>query len=193
MSKKTSTVSRTADKVWTLSNIMSMSRVLLVIPMVFLMQDARNNQHWILIIGVAAYVSDLLDGWLARHLGDESKLGRIIDPLADKVFITITVIMMIVVGLIPLWFAIIVVMRDILIFLGGMHLRKASGVLVQSNTLGKIAVVSVVIVLVTALFSIDRDSTALLLAMIISLGLLTASLYSYGERYVRLLRGARKK
>lgn len=181
-----------SEAIWTPSNMLSMLRMLLALPLAFLLQEPRGNMHWILIIGAAAYASDLLDGWLARQFGGESKFGRIIDPLADKVFITVTVFMMIAVGIVPLWFGVVVVVRDIIIFAGGIHLRAKSGVLVQSTMLGKATVVSIGVVLVAALFADGRD-TLLTLLMLLSLGFIVASLYNYGERYLRLIKQPRKR
>jgi cardiolipin synthase (CMP-forming) len=192
MKTKTQQPRDASEAIWTPSNMLSMLRMLMALPLAFLLLEPRGNTHWILMLAAAAYASDLLDGWLARQFGGETKFGRIIDPLADKVFITVAVLMMIARGIVPLWFGVVVVARDIIIFAGGMHLRAKSGVLVQSTMLGKATVVSIGVVLVAALFA-DGRQTLLTLLMLLSLGFIAASLYSYGERYFRLLKQARKR
>jgi cardiolipin synthase (CMP-forming) len=175
--------------VWTASNMVSMLRLLMALPLALLLLEPGRNMHWILVLGALAYASDLLDGWLARHFASESSFGRIIDPLADKVFITVAVVMMIVSNIVPLWFGIVIIARDIIILAGGLHLKRRSGILVQSTMLGKAAVVSIGVVLVTALVTEGRH-VLLTLSLLLSLGLIVASLYTYAERYWKLLRSA---
>jgi cardiolipin synthase (CMP-forming) len=174
--------------------MISMLRMLLVIPLVLLFDQPRTNQLLIAGLGLFAYLTDLADGWVARKFEGESAFGRIIDPLADKVFITAVVLLMIGTHMIPLWFAVVVIARDIIIFAGGMYLRRRSGVLVQSNMLGKATVVSIGVVLVAALFGEGGTNVTLMLLMFVSLGLITASLYVYAERFFKLLpKGGTKK
>lgn len=177
------------DRIWTPSNMLSFLRMLLVIPFAILLGDVHGNQLLLGAIALIAYATDLLDGWIARTFEGESRLGRIIDPLADKVFIIVAVVVMVVQELLPLWFVIVVVLRDIVILLGGLHLRKRTGVLVQSNMLGKATVVSIGLVLLAAIFGDGGRDTLFTLLLLLSLGLIAASFYTYGERYFRLLRG----
>ncbi|MBR9976702.1 MAG: CDP-alcohol phosphatidyltransferase family protein [Bacteroidetes bacterium] len=176
------------ESLTTPSNLLSIVRMLLVLPLVILFDDPRGNQLLIAGLGFFAYLTDLADGWLARNFGGESKLGRLLDPLADKVFISAVVLLMIVTRMIPLWFGIIVIARDVLIFLGGLYLRKRTGVIVQSNMLGKAAVVGIGVVLVIALFSDGGTNVVLTLFMTVTLGLIVASLYVYAERFFKILK-----
>ncbi len=191
MKAKKKNPSEVSDAVWTPSNMLSMSRMLMAVPLAFLLIEPRGNTHWIVILTGVAYISDLLDGWLARQFGGESKFGRIIDPLADKVYIGVAVLMLIWSGLVPLWFGIVILARDLIILAGGLHLRKRSGILVQSTMLGKATVVSIGVVLIMSLFSEGRQ-TIMTLLMLVSLGFIAASLYNYGERYISLMKKARK-
>lgn len=182
------------DDILTPSNLVSILRMLLVIPLVILFEEPRTNQLYIAALSLFAYLTDLADGWLARKYGGESNIGRIIDPLADKIFITAAVLLMIGTNMLPLWFVIVVIARDVIIFAGGIYLKKRSGLIVQSNMLGKAAVVSIGVVLLAALFGSGGTNITLTLLMMVSLGLIFASLYMYGERFFTLLRkvGAKK-
>lgn len=192
-SKRNAAPKHGSDSIVTPSNLVSLLRMLLVIPLVLLFDEPRTNQLSIAALALLAYLSDLADGWLARKFGGESNLGRIIDPLADKVFITAAVLLMIDKNMIPLWFAVVVIARDVIIFAGGMYLKQRSGLIVQSNMLGKAAVVSIGVVLVAALFGSGGTNITLTLLMMVSLGLIFASLYMYGERFFTLLRKAGAK
>lgn len=101
-----------------------------------------------LVIGALAIVSDYLDGYFARSRNDITELGKILDPLADKIFFGTAAIIMIIQGLIPLYLAFVIVARDILIFLGGMYIKYKKGIVVASNMTGKIAVNIAAVVLI---------------------------------------------
>jgi CDP-diacylglycerol--glycerol-3-phosphate 3-phosphatidyltransferase len=186
-SKKKHHVTQAPDRIWTPSNMLSFLRVLLVIPFAMLLEHSYANQLLLGAICVVAYITDLLDGWIARKFDGESKLGRIIDPLADKVFITVAMLMMMVYEMLPVWFVLIVVLRDVVIFLGGMHLKKRTGLIVQSNMLGKAAVVAIGFTILSVIFDDGGRNTTQQVLMVLSLGLIAASMYMYGERYFKLL------
>lgn len=181
-------------RIATPSNLLSILRALLVIPLILLFDAPRTNQLLIAGLCFFAYLTDLADGWLARQFGGETKMGRIIDPLADKIYILVFVALMIGKDMLPLWYGIAVIARDVIIFLGGIYLRRKTGVLVQSNMLGKATVVSIGLTLIAALFSTGGTDVPTKLLLIVSLALLAASLYVYSERFFKLLpkAGARK-
>jgi cardiolipin synthase len=66
----------------------------------------------------AAAISDAADGWLARRLGAESRVGRVLDPLADKALLSGAFVALAIRGAIPWWLAGLVLGRDVLILLG---------------------------------------------------------------------------
>ncbi|PLX30571.1 MAG: hypothetical protein C0600_08025 [Ignavibacteria bacterium] len=191
--KKKQASSQPSDRIWTPSNMLSFLRMLLVIPFALLLGNTHENQLYLAGIALFAYVTDLLDGWVARTFEGESRLGRIIDPLADKVFIIVAVLVMMIEELLPVWFVLIIVLRDIVIFAGGVYLKKRTGILVQSTMLGKAAVVSIGLVILWSLFHEGGTNALYDLLMVVSLALIVVSLYKYGERYVTLLRQHGKK
>ena len=192
--KRKQEASATAERIFTPSNLLSMLRALLVIPLILLFDQPRTNQLLIAGLCFFAYLTDLGDGWLARKYGGETKMGRIIDPLADKVYIIVFVLLMLDARMLPLWYVAAVIARDVIIFAGGMYLKQRTGQVVQSNMLGKATVVSIGLTLIVALFGEGGTNVTLQLFMFVSLGLVAASLYVYGERFLKLLpRGNGKK
>ena len=181
------------ESITTPSNLLSIFRALLVIPLILLFDEPRGNQLLIAGLCFLAYLTDLGDGWLARKFGGETKLGRIIDPLADKVYITVFVLLMLGANMLPVWFVVAVIVRDVIIFAGGMYLKQRTGQVVQSNMLGKATVVSIGLTLIVALFGEGGTNVTLQLFMFVTLGLVAASLYVYGERFLKLLPKSSKK
>ena len=97
-------------------NALCVLRMLLVVPVAWLLleQDFRRTM-WLFAFAAA---TDGLDGFLAKRCGWTSELGKILDPLADKILLVGTYIALAVVGLVPLWLAVTVVGRDVVITVG---------------------------------------------------------------------------
>ena len=101
-----------------LPNIISILRIILVLPVVW----ALLNNHFLLalILFTIAGISDALDGFLAKHFHWESRLGSILDPLADKLLLIASFASLTWLGLIPVWLFWMALGRDFLIVIGGL-------------------------------------------------------------------------
>lgn len=97
-------------------NFISMLRILLTIPICILL--IKHQHPATLILFVIAGFSDGLDGFLAKRYGWQSRLGGLLDPLADKILFTSVFLSLGIIKLIPLWLVIIVLIRDIIIVSG---------------------------------------------------------------------------
>ena len=98
-------------------NIISILRIILVIPTVMLLLDERYGLA--LILFAVAGASDGLDGYIAKRYHYVSRLGTILDPLADKLLLVCTYLALGWLGLFPAWLVIAVIARDALIVSGG--------------------------------------------------------------------------
>ena len=99
-----------------LPNIISALRLIAVIPVVYLL--VLDQFGWALVIFAAAGISDGIDGFLAKHYGWQSRLGGMLDPLADKTLLVCCFLVLGAQGLIPLWLVLAVIFRD-LVIVGG--------------------------------------------------------------------------
>ncbi|EXJ14655.1 CDP-alcohol phosphatidyltransferase family protein [Imhoffiella purpurea] len=132
-------------------NIISVLRLIAVIPVVYLL--LAKEFGWALLLFAAAGASDGLDGFLAKHYGWQSRLGGILDPLADKALLICCFLVLGALGLIPLWLVLAVIFRD-LVIVGGAVLYnyrvaelEAAPILVSKlNTLIQILLVVAVII-----------------------------------------------
>ena len=97
-------------------NIITVLRILLVIPTAWMLWEMRYLEAFVLMI--VAGLSDALDGFLARRFNWISKLGATLDPLADKFLVAAMFIVFTVQGHIPLWVALIVLAGDFTIVAG---------------------------------------------------------------------------
>ena len=99
-----------------LPNIITVLRILLVVPTVWLLWE--THYVFALTIMTTAGLSDALDGWMARKFNWMSRFGAAMDPVADKLLVAATFVVFTVQGHIPLWVAIIVLGRDAIIMTG---------------------------------------------------------------------------
>lgn len=133
-----------------LPNALTISRIILIFCFVALAnfdnanetcikvgEDAAHVCHVIaLIVAFLAGITDLLDGFLARKYHVESDFGRLMDPLADKIFILATFVMMLDYGMIPGWILIVILTREFMVT-GLRTLASAKGVIISADRWGK--------------------------------------------------------
>lgn len=139
------------------------------------------------LLMAAGAATDFFDGLLARRLRQTSNLGRILDPLADKVYAILILLLLVALERVPGWYLAVVVARDAVIVLGGAYLVLGKRLVSESNLLGKWTAASVVAVVVAHTLRLGIGA-AFLLA--ISAVLLVASAISYGFTFARLVRSA---
>jgi len=141
-------------KFWTLANVLSMARLVIVIPVTWLIL-IDGNLLWILILLIVALTTDYLDGRVARWSHSVSNWGKLLDPFADKLGGAMVIMALTYVGKLPYWFLITVVVRDLLIILGGEVIRRKTGVIGMSILSGKLAVSAIAITALAALLRAD--------------------------------------
>lgn len=110
---------------FTLPNLITIVRVLLIPVVAFLLLD--HDYKLAFAVFVAAAIGDWLDGFLARRLNQMSQLGAVLDPVADKMTMMIVAILMAAQGMLPIWLAVVIVMRDAIIVTGAVAYRFVVG------------------------------------------------------------------
>lgn len=170
-------------RTWTTANIVSSSRLFLLAPLAYcLFSEFENNRLWAAGIVALGALTDFVDGFLARRMHAVSELGKVIDPLADKVAVGALAIFLVILGDIPIWYAAIVLARDLLIVGGGLLIKARKGIVVQSNWPGKIAVSLTALYLLFALLRIESMAGAQTTVLWISIAFMILSLLMYGQR-----------
>jgi CDP-diacylglycerol--glycerol-3-phosphate 3-phosphatidyltransferase len=136
------------------------------------------------IICFLAFVTDLLDGYVARKTNDVTELGKVIDPVADKIYVGVVVLVMLIHGLLPLWFVLAVLLRDLLILMVGIWATRKFKVVLPSNYPGKGAVLVIALTLFMTL--LGAESSVLGFMQGFSLALMLLSLFVYGQRLLSI-------
>lgn len=100
--------------VWTVPNLLSVLR-LAGVPLFLWLLLGPQADVWALIVLAASAITDWADGKLARLLNQYSKLGEMLDPAADRLYILATLVAFVIRGFIPWWVAALLIARDVLL------------------------------------------------------------------------------
>jgi CDP-diacylglycerol--glycerol-3-phosphate 3-phosphatidyltransferase len=124
-------------RIFNLPNTISMVRIG-VIPVLFclLRSPGPVMSLVIAVLFIAAALTDLLDGYIARRYQIVTTMGKFLDPIADKLIVNTAMIMMIPIGRIPAWIVAIIVIRDFAVD-GIRTIASSDGIVIQASPLGK--------------------------------------------------------
>jgi cardiolipin synthase len=133
-----------------LPNLITLARLLSVPLAVWLILGQRYGVAFWVFVG--AGISDALDGYIAKRWNRRTRLGAILDPVADKALLTGVYLTLAVVGQLPAWLVFLVILRDALIVLGFVVIRSTNSrsrldplYISKINTLVQIALVGFVL------------------------------------------------
>jgi cardiolipin synthase len=126
------------DRIATLPNLLSLTRILLIPVFVLLILHHGTEGAGLILLG-AVVATDWVDGYLARHTGQVSNLGKILDPVADRMALTAALVAMVVRHAFPLWAALLVIARDGLILVAGLVLLLGYRIRLDVRWIGKAA------------------------------------------------------
>jgi CDP-diacylglycerol--glycerol-3-phosphate 3-phosphatidyltransferase len=152
-----------------LPTVITFSRILIILPFVLV---ASESPFWGAFLFALASLTDLLDGYLARRSKQVTKLGILLDPIADKLLVIAALIVLVDLELIPAWIAIVIIAREFIIT-GLRVVALSKDIVIPAEMGGKIKVtaqVSAILVLLldkTFLFTdFDLYSIGILLLWI---------------------------
>ena len=158
-------------------NILSCIRILLVGVFIYLyFLDYPNNIVWALLIFLAAGATDVIDGYLARRNNWVTDLGKILDPLADKMMQCAVLICMMIKNLLPAWLVIPFIFKEVVILIGGMFVSKKMSKMVMSNIFGKLTVVFFYAAILVCMLARDFLAENVWLLHLISAAVLVAAM-----------------
>jgi CDP-diacylglycerol--glycerol-3-phosphate 3-phosphatidyltransferase len=160
-----------------LPNAITLLRIFLVpIFVIFLLVKIPYGNYLAALVFIIASLTDSLDGYLARKWKQVTKLGIILDPLADKLLITAALISLVELGQVAGWIAIVILGREFAV--SGLRAIKAEeGIIIAASKLGKLKTISQIIAVViiilqniyTPFGTLNIGAWAMYLAVIITL------------------------
>jgi CDP-diacylglycerol--glycerol-3-phosphate 3-phosphatidyltransferase len=172
--------------VLTLSNLLSLSRIILLIPLLYCLSlESATGNYTALLISLVAMLTDYLDGISARKFNTVTTLGKYLDPIADKLCVFgVAIYLSYFRKNLAEWFTFLLIIKDILIIVGGAYLVLWKKIVIQSEPAGKWAVFYVAL---TFGFYILNYRTLGSILMYISLISVLYSSWFYFKKFMRLL------
>lgn len=125
------------DRILTLPNLLSFLRLALV-P-VFLLLLVEGEDIWALVVLAVSGITDFLDGFLARKLNQVSRLGQLLDPAADRLYILAALLGLAIRSLIPWWLVVVILARDVMLIVVAILLARRGHGAFPVNWVGKFA------------------------------------------------------
>lgn len=177
--------------IWTVPNVLTMLRLVLV-P-VFVILFAGGHDKAALIVFLVASFTDLVDGYIARRFNQITNFGKLMDPLADKVMVCTALICQGIAGVFPWWAIAVVILKELLMLLGGAVMLK-NDVVVYSNMLGKVAQCAFIAALVLSFFHAEFAALGVAvdtIVLYVAVALTVAAMVNYGVAAVKTLRARR--
>ncbi len=179
-----------SGRVFTLSNLISFSRFLVAIPVIYLhIQNDYQYDTTIIVLILYAGISDYLDGLVARKTNTVSEVGKMIDPISDKLCAAALFIYTVWLGWVPLWFLILNVFRDSFIMIGSSFIKIKYGKVAMSILSGKIAVNVLALYWLAVFFFREAEQVHNWLLYICTF-IMIYSFFDYFNRYRKIMRGA---
>lgn len=167
--------------------MITLGRLLLLIPTAyFLSQPGVNNHIYALACLTIAAISDFLDGFLARRLHQQTRLGLILDPISDKIMAGVLAILLIIYRDFPIWLASVIVGRDLLIMAGGLAVKSRLANIPSSNLSGKYSFASIAVLLCSYIIEFPFG---IWLFTILTVAFIILSVVMYGRRFILIMRG----
>ena len=174
------------DRIMTLANAISVSRILLSIPLVLLLDSNKLWQAFVIIILIV--LSDFIDGYVARQADEITNFGKLIDPVADKICMMVVIIYLIIIYKLPfLLFFVTLAMRDTFLIIIGVYLMFSQEEVFQSNISGKwfMGISALMMALFMYQEPLNIPVYVLWISYMISMALFAFSTYEYICRYLR--------
>ena len=140
--------SKTMSAIWNPPNIISFIRILLVpVVMGLLTMDGKLVNLMTALFFIVVCLTDWLDGYLARKMNIVTSLGKFLDPMADKLLIAATFIMLIPMDRIAAWVVALIICREIAIT-GLRAVAANDGIVIAASLLGKLKTISQIVCIV---------------------------------------------
>lgn len=185
-----------SDRVLTIPNLLSLLRLLLI-PVFFWVALGPEND--VLAFGLLAFSSftDWLDGFIARRFHMESRVGQLLDPIADRLFVISTVIVLAVREIVPWWLVLVLLGRDLVMFLVQVYVHRKGHDPLPVHYVGKAATACLLYGMPTLFLTTGDDvvadvTTPLAWAFVIwGTGIYWWSAVLYAEQAAALVNGRR--
>jgi cardiolipin synthase (CMP-forming) len=136
-----------AGRILTAANVITSLRILLIPVFVALIVDPDRSKAGLVLFGLVV-TTDWIDGWVARRTDQVSDVGKLLDPVADRLAIAAGLIALMVRGAFPGWAGILILIRDAIVLLVGGYVLFGRRIKLEVRWIGKVATFSLMVAVV---------------------------------------------
>ena len=140
-----------STRIVTVPNVLSIARLVLIPVFLWLLGTAQFG--WALVVVIVSSLTDFVDGYIARKFNQVSRVGQLLDPAVDRLFIFSTLIGLAWQQLLPWWLVIVIVLRDVALAVLGIVLANNGYGPLPVHHLGKVATFALLFALPTLVLS----------------------------------------
>jgi cardiolipin synthase len=179
------------DRIVTIPNAISLLRLVVVAIALIVLFGTHDRVLAGILLAIAG-VTDFLDGYVARRIGQVSKIGKLLDPTVDRMVLAASILSIVIYGAVPIWIAVAVLLREVLISVMAIVIAMSAGARIDVLWLGKVGTFGFLVAFPLFLFGDGRGAFAHALhvaAYVVALPALAASWASIAA-YVPLARKA---
>jgi CDP-diacylglycerol--glycerol-3-phosphate 3-phosphatidyltransferase len=165
------------------SNLLTIARLLLLPATISYLRQPDRRREALICLGAAMF-TDAVDGPIARQRGEVSRLGEILDPIADKLLIDLTAITLSQTRGFPWWITGLLLFRDVGIILAALVVIQRRAHITTSRSSGKLTTAALALAALLYIADGERSGKPALYAALVPFGF---SFVQYGKQFVELL------
>jgi CDP-diacylglycerol--glycerol-3-phosphate 3-phosphatidyltransferase len=166
------------------SNLLTAGRLLLLPLLIYFLRRPQRRRAALLCLAVAMF-TDVIDGPIARRRGEVSRLGELLDPIADKLAIDVTAVALSRTRGFPWWVTALLLFRDGGIVLAALLVFRRRAQITTAKSMGKLTTLMLSLAMLTYIADGERSGRPLLYVALVPFGL---SFVQYGREALRMLR-----
>ncbi len=181
-----------SDKIWTVPNILSLFRLVLIPFLVIAYFVEKNGIATAILFGVSA-LSDIADGFIARHFNMISNFGKALDPVADKLTQGVVLLCLVARHHIVLAVVAVLLVKEVVTGAVNLHIAKKLGIVNGAKWHGKLTTVVLFAMIFLHLAWYDITSTVSYISVAVCIAIMVMSFILYGIGNLKILRTAKKE
>lgn len=152
-----------------IANLITLVRFFLIPFFIYNFFYIPNGNVYAAIIFIISGITDVIDGYIARHYNQITKIGILLDPLADKLMILTVLTCLWLKDIIPFFIILVILIKEILMVIGAVILYKKRDVAISANKFGKATTVLFYIAIIFSIFGWPYGLTLMITALILAL------------------------
>jgi CDP-diacylglycerol--glycerol-3-phosphate 3-phosphatidyltransferase len=176
------------SEIITIPNILTLIRLLAIPVLARLIYMGKPYDLLAFIFFLGIWLTDMLDGYIARRFNQVTEFGKLFDPFVDKLFQLTTAVMMYIVGKLPLWIPLLIAIKELAMIIGGLLLLRRFDKVVPSRWYGKLATVLFVAAFASLFFLPEEYYWLTNYIFILPLFFSLYSYVGYGLNYLKVRR-----